>query len=53
METSDEELVAMGERGKQLMKDKYSIEAVAKQMKAVYEWILTQKNKPTFIYNKV
>ena len=48
--TSVEELEAMGERGKLLMKDKYSIEAVAKQMKAVYEWILTQKNKPEFIY---
>ena len=48
--TSAEELDAMGERGKQLMKDKYSIEAVAKQMKAVYEWILTKKNKPTFVY---
>lgn len=48
--TSVEELDAMGERGKQLMKDKYSIEAVAKQMKAVYEWILTLKNKPSFIY---
>lgn len=53
LETSEEELDAMGERSKQLMKEKYSIEAVAKQMKAVYEWILTQKNKPTFIYNKV
>lgn len=48
--TSAEELDAMGERGKKLMKDKYSIEAVAKQMKAVYEWILTLKNKPSFIY---
>ena len=48
--TSVEDLDAMGERGKLLMKDKYSIEAVAKQMKAVYEWILTQKNKPEFIY---
>lgn len=35
LETSVEELDAMGERGKLLMKDKYSIEAVAKQMKAV------------------
>lgn len=50
LETSVEELDAMGEGGKQLMKDKYSIEAVAKQMKAVYEWILTQNNKPEFIY---
>ena len=50
--TSAEELDAMGERGKQLMKDKYSIEAVAKQMKAVYEWILGSSTKPGFIYTK-
>lgn len=49
---SAEELDAMGERGKQLMKDKYSIEAVAKQMKAVYEWILGSSTKPVFIYTK-
>lgn len=52
LETSVEELDAMGERGKQLMKDKYSIEAVAKQMKAVYEWILGSGIKPNFIYTK-
>ena len=50
--TSAEELDAMGERGKLLMKDKYSIEAVAKQMKAVYEWILGSSTKPGFIYTK-
>lgn len=52
LETSAEELDAMGERGKLLMKDKYSIEAVAKQMKAVYEWILGSGIKPNFIYTK-
>lgn len=51
-ETSEEELDAMGERGKLLMKEKYSIEAVAKQMKAVYEWILGSGIKPNFIYTK-
>lgn len=50
--TSAEELDAMGERGKLLMKDKYSIKAVAKQMKAVYEWILGSSTKPGFIYTK-
>ena len=34
------------------VKDKYSIEAVAKQMKAVYEWILGSSTKPGFIYTK-
>lgn len=52
LECSIEELDAMGERGKQLMKDKYSIEAVAMQMKAVYEWILRSSTKPGFIYTK-
>ena len=50
LETPADELLAMGERGKQLMKDKYSIEAVAKQMKQVYEWILKKEDKPDFVY---
>lgn len=44
------ELQKMGERGKNLMKSKYSIEAVAEQMKDVYEWILNGRNKPDFVY---
>lgn len=52
LECSIEELDAMGERVKQLMKDKYSIEAVAKQMKAVYEWILGKGVKPDFVFTK-
>ena len=52
LETSTDELEAMGERGKQLMKDKYSIEAVAKQMKSVYEWILGKGAKPDFVFTK-
>ena len=50
LETSSDDLHDMGIRGKQLMKDKYSIEAVAKQMKAMYEWILHKRTKPSFIY---
>ena len=49
---SIEELDAMGERGKLLMKDKYSIEAVASQMKAVYEWILGNFTRPNFVFIK-
>lgn len=52
LECSIEELDAMGERGKLLMKDKYSIEAVAKQMKAVYEWILGNFTRPNFVFTK-
>lgn len=50
LETSSDDLHDMGIRGKQLMKDKYSIEAVAKQMKEMYEWILHKRTKPSFIY---
>ena len=53
LETPVDELYAMGVRGKKLMKDKYSIEAVAKQMKEVYEWILGSEMKPNFIYTKL
>ena len=50
LETPAGELYAMGVRGKRLMKDKYSIEAVAKQMKEVYEWLLGNHEKPDFVH---
>lgn len=46
LKTPSEQLHEMGERGKKLMKEKYSIEAVAKQMKEVYDWILGNGDKP-------
>lgn len=50
LSTSTNELYAMGCRGKQLMREKYSIEAVAKQMKDVYEWILGFSEKPDCVH---
>lgn len=47
---SDEELLAMGERGKQLVIEKYSSVQVATQMKHLYEWILNGGIKPDFVY---
>lgn len=47
---SDEELLAMGERGKQLVLEKYSSIQVATQMKHLYEWILNGGQKPDFVY---
>lgn len=38
--TSREELAQMGERGYELARSKYSIEAVAHSLKNVYEWVL-------------
>lgn len=47
---SNEELLAMGERGKQLVIEKYSSTQVAAQMKQLYEWILNGGKKPDFVY---
>lgn len=52
LNTPEEERVAMGERGKQLIKDNYSIEIVANKMKRLYEWILYGGEKPEFVYTK-
>lgn len=45
-----QELKEMGRRGRLLVMDEYSVVHVAKQMKALYEWILTGKNKPEFVH---
>ena len=48
--TSPEELQAMGERGYQLMVDNYSVTSIAKNMKALYNWIIDKNEKPAFVY---
>lgn len=40
----------MGERGRLLIKENYSVEAIAEKMKSIYEWILSSQNKPHFLY---
>ena len=50
LDLSPEELYEMGKRGKQLVKEKYAIEAVAKQMKVLYSWLLNGGEKPLFVY---
>lgn len=47
---SEEEREAMGERGKQLVLEKFSDVHVASQMKQLYEWILYGGTKPEFVY---
>lgn len=50
LSVSEDELKRMGERGRQLAEAEYSVEYVAKQMKALYEWILGKTEKPDFVY---
>ena len=47
---SDEEILRMGENGKQLVKDKYQDKQVAKMMRQLYEWILNEWDRPEFVY---
>jgi len=44
------ELLAMGEKGQQLVQKKYSAPMVAKQMQQLYKWLLGECSKPDFIY---
>jgi glycosyltransferase involved in cell wall biosynthesis len=46
---SDEERSAMGQRGRKLIEDKYTWPAAAKQMLAVYRWMLGEAERPSCI----
>ncbi|MDR2407193.1 MAG: glycosyltransferase, partial [Bacteroidales bacterium] len=47
---SEEECRQMGMRGRELIKENYSIEIVAQKMMRLYQWILGQTEKPDFVY---
>lgn len=46
----DDELQAMGKRGRRLVLDKYSVNVVSRQMERLYAWIVGQGDKPDFVY---
>ena len=52
LNTSEAERIAMGERGKHLIQENYSVEMVAGKLKRLYEWILYGGEKPEFVYLK-
>ncbi len=47
-----EELVAMGERGRELMERSYSMEAVGSKMKRLYDWVVGRGDRPEFVYEQ-
>lgn len=49
---SDDALKEMGNRGKSLVEEEYSVTYVAQQKKTLYEWILGIAEKPDFVYEK-
>lgn len=50
MELTDSERQIMGENGRKLIEENYSIEIVTKQMIKLYDWILGKKEKPSFVF---
>lgn len=50
LHTPQAELSAMGKRGRKLMENHYSVEAVAARMLSVYKWILGDGQKPDCVY---
>ncbi len=49
LQLPEEERQIMGQNSRKLVKEKYSIEAVAQQMIELYEWVLNKSEKPKFI----
>lgn len=45
-----EERLLMGENGKRLVQQEYSVEVVASKMKRIYEWLHIGGNRPEFVY---
>lgn len=50
MEMPVAELLAMGEKGRQLVQKKYTAPQVARQMQRMYEWLSGKCSKPEFVY---
>lgn len=46
---SDDELQEMGERGRKLIENKYSMAAVSRDMLSLYNWLIYNNQKPKFI----
>lgn len=47
---SPEQRIAMGQRGRKLIEERYRIESVAEQIKKLYSWTLGDVKKPDFVY---
>ncbi|MEO9570753.1 MAG: glycosyltransferase [Polaribacter sp.] len=50
LNTNEQELFKMGQNGRDLIENKYSMDSVGKQMIQLYDWILNEnKTKPKFV----
>lgn len=49
LEATEDQLALMGNNGRKLMEDRYSVEAVAERFEQLYYWILGKDKKPVFV----
>lgn len=52
LQLPEEKRWQMGQNGRKLVEEKYSIDVVATQMIQLYKWILNEGDKPEFVYTK-
>ena len=52
LDTSDSDLLAMGQRGRTMIENKYEQHKVAQMMMDLYDWVARKKNKPDFVYEE-
>ena len=51
LKTTDKDLFEMGNNGRKLVEERYSVDAVGGQMFRLYQWVLGNAAKPEFVYN--
>ena len=49
LEVTEDQLAQMGDNGRMLMEDRYSVEAVAECFEQLYRWISGEGDKPDFV----
>lgn len=49
LEATEDQLALMGNNGRKLMEDRYSVEAVAERFEQLYRWISGEGDKPDFV----
>lgn len=48
--TPRERLIEMGENGKRLIRDNYSVDVLGRKMLSLYKWLVGEGDKPDFVY---
>jgi glycosyltransferase involved in cell wall biosynthesis len=49
MSLSDEQRGAMGDKGRALVSERYAWPGIARQMRALYEWVIDRRDQPAFV----